>query len=99
MYNVLKVITLVIYIVIYYHYNILLGVQQSIQLPISTAVTTNTQSLLSSDQQHYSVSPSKPNIVSIGVIYNNLALHTYMYHTKQLKSHQPGACLLQPAVC
>ena len=41
------------------HYNILLGVQQSIQYPISTPVTTNTQSLLSSDQQHHSMSPSE----------------------------------------
>ena len=41
------------------HHNILLGVQQSIQYPISTPVTTNTQSLLSSDQQHHSMSPSE----------------------------------------
>ena len=41
-----------------YYHNILLGVQQSIQFPISTAVTTNTQSLLT-DQQHYSMSPSE----------------------------------------
>ena len=44
-------------------YNILLGVQQSIQYPVSTPVstpvTTITQSLLSSDQQHHSVSPGK----------------------------------------
>ena len=41
------------------HHNILLGVQQSIQYPISTPVTTNTQSLLSSDQQHHTMSPSE----------------------------------------
>ena len=40
-------------------HNILLGVQQSVQLPISTAVTTNTQTLSSSDQQHHFVSHSK----------------------------------------
>ena len=57
MYNVLKIITLTSHIVVYYH-NVLLGVQQSIQLPISTAVTTNTQSLLSSDQHHVML-PSK----------------------------------------
>ena len=39
-------------------YNIL-GVQQSIQYPISTPVTTSTQSLLSSDQQHHSMLPGK----------------------------------------
>ena len=43
----------------YIHIIILLGVQQSIQLPISTAVTTNTQSLFSSDQQYYAVSSSE----------------------------------------
>ena len=42
----------------YVHIIIVLGVQQSIQFPISTAVTTNTQSLLSSDQQHYAMSSS-----------------------------------------
>ena len=41
--------------IVYYHV-ILLGVQDSLQLPISTPVTTNTQSLLSSDQQHHSMS-------------------------------------------
>ena len=41
-----------------YYHNILLGVQQSIQFPINTAVTTNTQSL-SIDQQYHSVSPSE----------------------------------------
>ena len=41
------------------HHNIVLGVQQSIQYPISTPVTTNTQLLLSSDQQHHSMSPSE----------------------------------------
>ena len=41
------------------HHNILLGVQQSIQYPVSTPVTINTQSLLSSDQQHHSMSPSE----------------------------------------
>ena len=41
-----------------YYLNILLGVQESIQFPISTAVTTNTQSLISADQ-HYSMSPSE----------------------------------------
>ena len=40
-------------------HNILLGVQQSVQLPISTALTTNTQTLSSSDQQHHFVSHSK----------------------------------------
>ena len=39
-------------------YNIL-GVQKSIQNPISTPVTTSTQSLLSSDQQHHSMLPGK----------------------------------------
>ena len=38
---------------------ILLGVQQSIQFPISAAVTTIAGSLSSTDQQHHSVSPSK----------------------------------------
>ena len=38
---------------------IILGVQQSIQFPISTTVTTNAQSLLSSDQQHHTVSSSE----------------------------------------
>ena len=41
-----------------YYLNILLGVQESIQFPISTAVTTNTQSLISADQ-HLSMSPSE----------------------------------------
>jgi len=44
--------------VVYYH-NTLLGVQQSIQFPMSTEVTTNTQPLLSSDHQHSTISPSK----------------------------------------
>ena len=37
----------------------LLGIQQSIQFPISTAVTTNTQSLLSSYQQHHAMTSSE----------------------------------------
>ena len=41
-----------------YHLNILLGVQESIQFPISTTITTNTQ-LLKSANQYYSMSPSK----------------------------------------
>ena len=37
---------------------ILLGVHQSIQFPVSVAVTISRQSLLSSDQQHDSLSPA-----------------------------------------
>ena len=50
---------MIILIKIYYIIILYLGVQQSIQHPISTPVTTDTQSLLSSDQQHHSMSPSK----------------------------------------
>ena len=39
-----------------YCYNILLGVHQSIQSPISTAASTSSQSLLSNDQQDVSTS-------------------------------------------
>ena len=38
-------------------YTYILGVQQGIQPLMSTAVTTNTESLVSSDQQHHFVSP------------------------------------------
>ena len=38
---------------------IVLGVQQSIQLPSGTGVTTNAQSLLLSDQQHHTMSSSE----------------------------------------
>ena len=47
------------YVHTYIRIIILLDVQQSIQLPISTAVTTSTQSLLSSDQLHYAMSSSE----------------------------------------
>ena len=49
----------------YYHHNIPLGIQQSIQFPISTpvTVTTNAQSLLSSDQQQYLVLPPSKRII------------------------------------
>ena len=40
-------------------YYYLLGVQHNIQFPVSTAVTTNTRSLLSSDQQHDAMSPGR----------------------------------------
>ena len=71
-------IILCIYIM---HHNILLGVQQSIQHPISTPVTTNTQSLLSSDQQHHSMSPSEWITLIVFVHYYSTtdvhnALHT-----------------------
>jgi len=52
--------------VVYYH-NTLLGFQQSIQFPMSTAVTTNTQSLLSSDQQHPTMSHSKYKLLGLGI--------------------------------
>ena len=54
-----KVITLASYIVVYYHHNILLGVQQSVELLVNTGLTINAQSLIPSDHQHHSVSPSK----------------------------------------
>ena len=38
-------------------YIYILGVQQSIQPLMSSAVTTNAESLLSSDQQHHFISP------------------------------------------
>ena len=46
-------------LITFIHTVIVLGVQQSIQLPISTAVTTNAQSLLSGDQQHHGMSSSE----------------------------------------
>ena len=57
-----------------YCYDILLGVQQSIHLPISTAVTTDTQSLLSSDQHHHSLSSGK----CITTLCLNVYVYTYI---------------------
>ena len=41
-----------------YYLNILLGVQESVQFPVSTVSTASTQSLILADQ-HHSMSPSE----------------------------------------
>ena len=51
------------------HHNTLLGVQQSIQYLISAPVTTYTPSLLSSDQQHHSMSPSESITQHLAIVF------------------------------
>ena len=48
------------------------GVQQNIQLPVNTAITTNTQALLSSDQQGHSMLASKQiHSIRVTKLYSN----------------------------
>ena len=77
----------IIWIYVCTYYNILLGLQQSIEVPVSTPVATNTQSLLSSDQQHHSLSPSK-YIRNTIIIYVYISMHiTYIAYLITPKFH------------
>ena len=68
--------------IVYWHNNILLGVQQSIHIPVSTAVTTSAQSLLSADQPHDSASTSEwtsKHIISVAMLLTNFTTYASKY--------------------